>query len=174
MGETMDARAEEHVGNLNSIRTASSNPQIFWFLSSLIPNMTHWILGLKWSDEMPAEKYLYAETEGKPDGTLKTDDLTWHHLDEADPHILALLQWVFDYYVRVPSFVDKTICCYEQLVFQVVDAKWEAMDGCKWGLQLQVYSFWSHVNLTYYFRLEMEDDPWRFATRAKKREFKAI
>ena len=46
--------------------------------------MTHWILGLKWSDEMPAEKYLYAETEGKPDGTLKTDDLTWHHLDEAD------------------------------------------------------------------------------------------
>ena len=28
MGETMDARAEEHVGNLNSIRTASSNPQI--------------------------------------------------------------------------------------------------------------------------------------------------
>jgi len=121
--------------------------------------MTHWILGLKWSDEMPAEKYLYAETEGKPDGTLKTDDLTWHHLDEADPHILALLQWVFDYYVRVPSFVDKTTCCYEQLVFQVVDAKWEAMDGCKWGLQLQVYSFWSHVNLTYYFRLEMEDDP---------------
>ena len=108
---------------------------------------------------MPAEKYLYAEVEGAPEKILKSDDLSWHQLDDADPHLQALLQWVFDYYVRVPSFVDKRICCYEQLVFEVVDAKWEPMDGYKWGLQLQVFSFWSHVNLTYYFRLEMEGDP---------------
>ena len=116
---------------------------------------------MKWNGEMPCDKYLYASRE-----VNESTQLEWHHLDEADPHIQALLRWVFDFYVVFPSVANKQICCYEQLVFEVLNATFEPLAGSKWGLKLEVFNFWDHTPMVYYFCLAW----WASKTRRTVKE----
>ena len=134
----MDVRAEKYVGSLQS--NYFLHEKVCLFMERQ---------GMKWEGEMPCEKYIYASRELD----VPTVELEWRHLDEAESHIQALLRWVYDFYVVFPSYADKQICCYEQLVFEVLNVTFEPMLGAKWGLQLEVFSFWDQTRMMYHFSL---------------------
>ena len=82
---------------------------------------------------------------------LADPSIEWNPVEDADDSIKALMRWLYDYHVLFLG--DKTVCCYEQNVFFVSSACFEACPGHTWGAQLDVFDVWKQQKAVFLFCL---------------------
>ena len=111
--------------------------------------------GIQWKDGiLPERLYMFAASPWKKAAQLTVDDypsIEWSPLEDADEGIKSLMRWIHDAYVL--HFADNTVCCYEQVVFFVSDAKFEGIPGYKWCAQVDVFDVLEQHEAVFLFRL---------------------
>ena len=109
---------------------------------------------MQWADGiLPEHLYMFACI---PESTavevnLADPSIEWNPVEDADDSIKALMRWLYDYHVLFLG--DKTVCCYEQNVFFVSSACFEACPGHTWGAQLDVFDVWKQQKAVFLFCL---------------------
>ena len=79
---------------------------------------------------------------------LRDPALEWLRLDDATDSIKRLVCWIYNFHVK--GCDDRTVCCWEEPVFFVLDSKFETEP---WGAQIEVFDVCMQVEGVFSFRL---------------------